>query len=67
MTSYGTPLVTTKRPLISCGFGLHWAHAAPDGGPTLKTESSWRTVSGVIANTPRGAVFVYFRRWRINR
>lgn len=60
---YGTPLVLTTRPLIGVRYGVHLGHAPKGGGVMLKTEVSWRSVSGLVINTSRGAVFLYIRRW----
>ncbi len=38
-------------------------HARANGGPVLKTESSWRTVSGFLFRLRRRVVFVQFRRF----
>lgn len=61
---YGTPVVTTTRPLLGGRYGLHWLHARPGGGPCLRDQTSWRTISGIIVNTAWGSAFLHFRRWR---
>lgn len=63
---YGSPVIVSDRPVLAARYGLHWVHARPDGGPCLRDQVSWRTVAGVMVNTPRGAVWLHFRRWRIN-
>lgn len=55
-------VITSGRPILGARYGLHWAHAAPGGGPVLRNEASWRTISGLLVNTPRGAVWLFFRR-----
>lgn len=60
---YNQPVVWSDRPILGTRYGIGWAHAAPGGGPALRTETSRKTISGIWINTPRGAVWLYFRRW----
>jgi hypothetical protein len=42
-------------------------HAMPDGGPVLRSESSWRTINGVAFVFRKSTLLVEFRRrsvWR---
>ena len=50
-----------RRRYFGAGLGLHWVHER-DGGPVLKTESSWRTIRGVWLNTRRGSYWLVFGR-----
>jgi hypothetical protein len=42
--------------------GIHWAHNAPGGRLLLKTQISWRTISGIILRAGSLVVWLYFRR-----
>lgn len=64
LTGYDRPIYVHHRPILGGTYGLHWAHAGPGGLPCLRVEVSWRTISGVLLNTPWFAVWVYFRRWK---
>jgi hypothetical protein len=63
LRGYGTPICHSDRPVLGARYGLHWAYAAPDGGPVPRTETVWRNIAGILINTPRGAVWLHFRRW----
>lgn len=66
MTTYRRRYLIIHRPRWSLiEPGVHWAHSTPDGGPVLRTELGWRTISGLIFATPRLVVFAYFRRGSI--
>ena len=62
----GTRLITYARPSRLSRYGPRLAHAHPGAGPVLKTEVSWRTVSGIYLNTPWGQAWLYFRNWRMS-
>lgn len=38
-------------------------HASPSGAPVLLEESSWRTIVGVVVNTPNRAFILQLRRF----
>lgn len=40
---------------------LSIVHAHKDGGPVLRDESSWRTISGIMVNTRWGYAIIQFR------
>lgn len=55
------------RPMLTVqgAFGnrLGWLHATSSGAPVLRSEASWRTISGVIVVLPKSTLFIQFRRW----
>lgn len=52
-----------RYSMIRLGTGLIYAEKG--GGPCLKTEVSWKKISGFWINTTKGCVWIYFRRyWR---
>lgn len=38
-------------------------YAEKNGGLVLKTETSWKKISGFFINTNKGCVWFYFRRY----
>lgn len=46
--------------MIPLGFGV--VYAEKNGGLVLKTETSWKKISGFVLNTPKGCLWFYFRR-----
>ena len=57
-------LAVYNRPSLGVGLGVHFCHAHKGGYAVLIRDSSWKTVNGILLNTPRGAVWLMFRRWR---
>jgi len=57
------PLKWSRRPIRGARYGLHWAHGKRGSSVMLRDEVSWRSISGVLVNTPRGAAWIYFRNW----
>lgn len=65
---WDTVLVHTGRSLIEPGF--HWTYHEKNGAPVLKTERSWRKISGFCYATDdrchrhpsARVVFIQFRR-----
>lgn len=43
--------------------GPGWIYAERDGGPCLRDQTSWRKISGIWINTPRGCAWIQFRRF----
>jgi hypothetical protein len=41
----------------------NWWHCSPNGGPVLKTEVSWRTVSGFYVRIGHRLLSVQWRRF----
>jgi hypothetical protein len=42
--------------------GITLLHSEKNGGPVLKGESSWKTINGLLINSPWGHVQFIFRR-----
>lgn len=54
-------IVSKDRPKLYGPFVL--VHSAPNGGPVLRDESSWRTVSGCQLRIGRYTFWLQFRRF----
>jgi hypothetical protein len=57
------PVKWANRPILGQPYGVMWAHGKDGSDIILKTDVSWRTISGVVINTPWGAVWIYVRNW----
>jgi hypothetical protein len=63
MSGYGTPVVTSDRPVLGLRYGVHLAYVGPGGRMLRRDEVGPRHLAGFLFNTPRGALWLYFRRW----
>jgi hypothetical protein len=54
-------IVSKDRPRLYAPFV--WVHSGPTGGPVLRDESSWRTVSGCQLRIGRYTFWLQFRRF----
>lgn len=50
-----------KRYIMAPSWGF--IQAEKNGGLVLKTEKTWKKISGIFINTNRGCYWIYFRRW----
>lgn len=64
MKGYGTPVVVHDRPILGARYGVHWNYAPPDGSACRRDEATPRNISGIVINTPKGAIWLFFRRWK---
>ena len=60
---YGNAVITYRRKSLTWPL-FTITHSTPDGGPVLRDQSSWRTVSGLCVNTRWGHVLFQFRGFR---
>lgn len=55
-------VIPKGRRYFMMRLGVGPIYAEKDGGPCLKTETSWRKLSGFWINTTKGCVWVMLRR-----
>lgn len=58
------PIKWSNRRILGSRLGLMLVYGKDGRNLILKTDVSWRAISGVVVNTPRGALWLYFRNWR---
>jgi hypothetical protein len=51
------------KPYIMLRLGVGPIYAEKGGGLVLKTDVSWKKLSGLWINTPKGCVWIYLRRY----
>ncbi len=54
-------IIPRGRPCRTLPLGIGFTHATRDGGPVLRGQSSWRTVTGIWINTRWGCLWVTTR------
>lgn len=57
------PVKWSNRPILGRRYGVMWVHGKNGCDVILKADVSWKTISGIVINTSKGALWLYFRNW----